>query len=173
MSTIIPDPDLTRRAPHSPRDRVAGFALALRAVDKCRATLAGTQGEYHYGCPLDNLLFSFKGVTGDQFKAAVQASKHYEDVGAWLHANGTSRTPAEVNAWSNETEAASLMRVPEKRAYFIQSCSQLGINPETNTTFDWIEADDRETFRRMARTETRPISQATAGAHSTQASRNP
>ena len=27
-------------------------------------------------------------------------------------------------------------------------CSRLGLNPEMNTTFDWLEADDCESFRR-------------------------
>jgi hypothetical protein len=148
MNTPIIDRDLTRQAPHSPRERIAGFAIASRAVDKCRASLAGTLGEYHYDCPLDNMLFSFKGITGGQFKAAVQASKNYEDVGAWLRANGTTKTPAEIKAWSDEMEADSLMKNPEKRAYFIENCSKLGLNPQTNSTFDWLEADDRKSFRR-------------------------
>jgi uncharacterized protein DUF5069 len=84
MNTPIIDRDLTKQAPHSPRERVAGFAIASRTVDKCRASLAGTLGEYHYDCPLDNMLFSFKGINGEQFKTAVQASKNYEDIGAWL-----------------------------------------------------------------------------------------
>jgi hypothetical protein len=42
------------------------------------------------------MLFSFKGINGAQFKATVQASKKYEDVGAWLQTNGTARTPAEI-----------------------------------------------------------------------------
>ena len=93
MNTPIIDRDLTQQAPHSPRERIAGFAIASRAVDKCRASLTGKAGEYHYDCPLDNQLFSFKGITGDQFKAAVQAANNYEDVGAWLLANGTEKTP--------------------------------------------------------------------------------
>lgn len=96
MNTRIIDRDLTKQAPHSPRERISGFAIASRAVDKCRASLAGTLGEYHYDCPLDNMLFSFKGINGAQFKATVQASKKYEDVGAWLQTNGTARTPAEI-----------------------------------------------------------------------------
>ena len=147
MTTPIIARDLTKQAPHSPRERIAGFAIASRAVDKCRASLAGTLGEYHYDCPLDNLLFSFKGINGEQFQAAVQASKIYEDVGAWLQANGTTKTPAEIKAWSDETEAGSLMKIPEKRSYFIESCSALGLNPQMNSTFDWLEADDRATFR--------------------------
>jgi hypothetical protein len=148
MTTPIIDRDLTKEAPHSPRNRIAGFAIARRAVDKCRASVAGTLGEYHYDCPLDNLLFHFKGVTGEQFKTAVQAAKTYEDVGAWLQANGTTKTPAEIKAWSDEMEASSPMKDPERRAYFIENCSRLVLNPETNSTFDWLEADDRESFRR-------------------------
>src|ERR1035438_7878790 len=83
MNTSIIDRALTKQAPHSPRERIAGFAIASRAVDKCRASLTGKLGEYHYDCPLDNMLFSFKGINGGQFKAAVQASKNYEDVGVW------------------------------------------------------------------------------------------
>jgi hypothetical protein len=150
MTTTIITRDLTKQAPHSPRERIAGFVIASRAVDKCRASLAGTPGEYHYDCPMDNMLFSFKGINGEQFKAAVQASKNYEDVGAWLQANGTTKTAAEIKAWSDEMEAGSLMKNPEKRADFIENCSRLGLNPQMNTTFDWLEADDRETFRRKS-----------------------
>jgi hypothetical protein len=150
MNTPIVDRDLTKQAPHSPRERIAGFAIACRTVDKCRASLAGTLGEYHYDCPLDKMLFTFKGITGDQFKTAVKAAKNYEDVGAWLLNNGTKKTPAEIKAWSDEVEAGSPMKDPEKRAYFMESCSKLVLNPETNSTFDWLEADDRATFRRVA-----------------------
>ena len=148
MSTPIIARDLTKQAPHSPRERLAGFAIANRAVDKRRASLAGTLGEYHYDCLLDNMLFSFKGITGEQFKTAVKTSTNYEDVGAWLQANGTAKTPAEIKMWSDQTEASSPMKNPEKRSYFIESCAALGLNPQMNSTFDWLEADDRETLRR-------------------------
>jgi len=31
--------------------------LAARLLDKCRAALYGTAGEYHYDCPLDRRFF--------------------------------------------------------------------------------------------------------------------
>ena len=150
MNTSIIDRDLTKQAPHSPRDRIAGFAIASRTLDKCRASLAGTLGEYHYDCPLDNMLFSFKGINAGQFTAAVRTAKNYEEVGAWLQANGTAKTPAEIKTWSDEMEASSPMKNPEKRSHFIENCSRLGLNPQMNTTFDWLEADDRASFRRKS-----------------------
>jgi hypothetical protein len=150
MSTLIIDRDLTKQAPHSPRERIGGFAIAGRTIDKCRASITGKLGEYHYDCPLDNMLFSFKGINGGQFKTAVQAAKNYEDVGVWLQANGTAKTPAEIKAWSDEVEAGSMFKNPEKRAFFIEECKKLGLNPEKSTTFDWLDADDRASFKSKA-----------------------
>jgi hypothetical protein len=151
MNTPIIPRNLAKEAPHSPRERIGGFAIAGRAVDKCRASLAGTPGEYHYDSALDNLLFSFKGINGEQFKAAVQVLNHYEDVGTWLQANGTPKTTAEITTWSDEMEAGTLMKNPERRSSFIENCARLGLNPQMNTTFDWLEADDRDTFSRKSR----------------------
>ena len=147
MNTPIVNFDLSEQAPHSPRERLGGFAIACRAVDKCRASMAGTLGDYHYDCPLDKQLFSFKGITGDQFTAAVKAAKNYDEVGTWLLNHGTEKTPPEIEDWSDDQEGNSLMKNPEKRAYFIEDCHRLGLDPNKTTTFDWLEADDRFSFR--------------------------
>lgn len=151
MSTPIIDRDLTKQAPSSPRNRVGGFVIAKRTIDKCRASLHGKLGEYHYDCPLDNVLFGFKEITGDQFKAAVKASKTYEEIGDWLNSHGAKKTPAEVKAWSDKVETGSIGKDPEKRAYFVEECAKLGLNPDTSTTFDWLEADDRASFQRASK----------------------
>ena len=150
MSTPIIALDLSKQSPHSPRERISGFVIASRAVDKCRANVAGTLGDYHYDCPLDNMLFTFKGITGEQFKAVVQDAKNYEEIGAWLQANGTPKTPDEIKTWSDEMEAASPMKNPERRAHFMENCAKVGLNPETSTTFDWLEADDHESLSHVS-----------------------
>src|ERR1043166_5997953 len=64
--------DLTKEAPRSPRVRVGGYVILGRTIDKCRALIAGNIGEYHFDCPLDNMLFGFKGVKGVDFKAQIE-----------------------------------------------------------------------------------------------------
>ena len=150
MNIPIIEMDLSKQAPHSPRERIGGFAIACRAMDKCRASLAGTLGEYHYDCPLDNQLFTFKGITGEQFKAAVKVAKSYDDIGTWLLTHGTAKTAPEIKRWSDEEEAGSPLKNPEKRAYFIENCHRLGLDPNQTTTFGWLEADDRFSFRTAA-----------------------
>lgn len=138
--------DLTKQPPHSPRERLGDYVIARRTIDKCRASLDGTLGDYHFDCPLDNQLFSFKGINGEQFKKAVQAANSYEDVEVWLEKNGIPKTPVQVKEWSDEMEAASLRNDPDKREYFVEECTKLGLDPEKATTFDWLEADDRAAF---------------------------
>ncbi len=43
-------------------------------------------------------------------------------------------------------EAGSPRNNPAKRADFMENCSKLGLNPETKTLFDLLEADDRASF---------------------------
>ena len=149
MKTPILERDLTKQAPTSPRERLAGFVIAKRVVDKCRASVAGTLGEYNFGGMLDTMLFTFKGITADEFQAAVTTAKNYEDVGEWLLKHGLTKTPAQIKTWSDELETSNPMKNPERRAFFIENCHKIGLNPEMNSTFDWLEADDRSTFRRL------------------------
>ena len=143
MKTPIRTKNLRQEAPHSPRELLYGFAIAARTVDKCRASLAGTLGDFHYDCPLDNMLFAFKGINGDQFKEAVKKAAYYEDVGTWLQANGTPKTSVEIRNWSEQMIATNPFTNPERRAWFSEECGKLGLDPATTTLFDWLEADDR------------------------------
>ena len=109
--------DLTKEPPRSPRIRVGGYTILGRTLDKCRALIAGNIGEYHFDCPLDNMLFGFKGVKGDDFKAEVEKGAGDYEMAEWL-AHGEPKTAEEVKAWSDEVEATRPYNNPEKREWF-------------------------------------------------------
>ena len=138
--------DLTKEAPRSPRMRIRDYAILGRAIDKCRAEMEGCAGEYHYDCPLDRTLFTFKGVTGDELKAQVKRGLGDEDLGLWLDEHGVGKTPEEIQAWSDSMEAYCLYNNLEKRESFVTECTKLGLNPAKTTLFDWLEADDKASF---------------------------
>src|ERR1700751_3456273 len=58
-----------KQFPRSPRQTLAGYVLAARAVDKCRAVLVGWEGEYHSNCPLDQRWLKFTEIDYDDFRA--------------------------------------------------------------------------------------------------------
>jgi Domain of unknown function (DUF5069) len=62
MSSPIPPTDLTRRPPRSMRQRLGGFVLLPRFLDKGRARLAKRNGEYNYDSPTDQHLVRFLGL---------------------------------------------------------------------------------------------------------------
>ena len=89
MNTKVVGKDLTKESPRSPRIRVGGYAILGRTIDKCRALVAGNIGEYHFDCPLDNTLFGFKGVKGDDFKAQIENGASDQEMVEWLGRNQT------------------------------------------------------------------------------------
>ncbi len=143
---IPAEPDLSKQAPRSPRVRVGGYVILGRTTDKCRALLFGELGDYHFDCPLDNVLFGFKGITGDQFKDQVANGLGDDDLAAWLNSNGVPKTAAEIKEFSDSLEKVSLMNDPDKRDYFIGECAKLGLDPNTTTLFTWLETDDKASF---------------------------
>lgn len=138
--------DLSKEAPTSPRVRVGGYAILARALDKGRSDLAGTVGGYHFDCPLDNYLFGFKGVKGDDVKKLLVDGASNEEVAAWIDANGEPKTEAEKAAWSDGVEAARPYDNPEKKDWFIGVCAEAGCDPAASTLFDFLEADDKTSF---------------------------
>lgn len=138
--------DLSREAPRSPRVRLGGYVLMARMIDKGRATLNGTNGEYHFDCPVDNMLFSFKGVKGEEVRQVLASGATDEAILAWFNSHGMARTDLEIKAWSDATEASSPYSNVEKRGWFVDECKRLGLDPARTTLFDYLEKDDRESF---------------------------
>ncbi|MEP7014621.1 MAG: DUF5069 domain-containing protein [Verrucomicrobiota bacterium] len=143
MHKNVTGKDLTKEAPRSPRIRVGGYAILGRTIDKCRALVAGNIGDYHFDCPLDNMLFGFKDVKGPDFKTQIENGSSDQQMAEWLDRSGAKKTPEEIKKWSDEVEAGSMYNVPEKRDYFVEETKKLGLDPEKATTFDWLEADDK------------------------------
>ena len=150
MKRKLTGKDLRKEAPRSPRIRVGGFGILGRTIDKCRALVAGDIGEYHFDCPLDNMLFGFKGVKGDDFKAQIEQGASDQEMVEWLNQSGEKKTPAEIKRWSEKVEATSLYDDLEKHDYFVRETRRLGLDPEKTTTFDWLEIDDRVSLAQQA-----------------------
>ena len=77
--------NLRKHPPRSPFEQLDGMMLLPRAIDKARAYIAGTLGEYIYcGCSVNEQLFETLGITEDEFLEAVRTARHDEDVAAWI-----------------------------------------------------------------------------------------
>ena len=106
--------DLSKEAPRSPRTRLGGYILMARMIDKGRAVLNATAGEYHFACRMDQWLFTYKGVAADDVKADDPEKRDN----------------------------------PERLEWFNRECALLGLDPVKTTLFDYLETDDRFSFKK-------------------------
>lgn len=83
--------DLRKEEPRSAQEELGGFELAARCIDKCRATLVGWQGDYMYGCPMDQQFFRAAGIGAEELKYFVATGATDEEVASWIeeHAHAT------------------------------------------------------------------------------------
>lgn len=138
--------DLTKCAPRSPKALVGSFAILGRTIDKCRATLAGNIGEYHFDCPLDNMLFSWKGIKGADFKAYVAEGHSDAEIAAWTKSHGTPRTDAEIAAWNKKVISDNYSDKPDKKPWLEGENKRLGLDKDASL-FSYLEADDKASFK--------------------------
>ena len=89
------------------------------------------------------MLFGFKGVKGEDFKAQIEQGASDQEMVEWLNQSGEKKTPAQIMRWSEKMEASSLYDNLEKWDFFVEECNKLGLDPSKTTTFDWLEVDDR------------------------------
>ncbi len=135
-------PDLRKAFPRSPGETLGPYILLPRILDKCRAGLAGTNGEYNFNCPLDRRFFDFTEIDADAFKAEVAQGKTDEEMLAWVRQNSKNKTDEEIGAWAYENRTAR-PDTPERRAYFekmrMQNCPG---NPYVETWFQLLDAEE-------------------------------
>jgi hypothetical protein len=141
-------PNLTQRPPRSPRVRIGGYVLLARILDKGRAELAGTAGEYIYNNPMDRHWFRFTGITAEALKEQIATGKGDGEILNWVTENAPiQRQPWEIAAWSayhNERGPDGDVETLEFFAKRIGACSET--REDARTWFDYLDLDDHVTF---------------------------
>lgn len=116
-------------------------------LDKGRATIAGTNGEYHYNCPLDQRFTSFAGVDAEALKQQLAEGKGDGEILTWVLENAANKpTEYSIAEWSAWVERRAPMDI-ESRQYFNEMQSKAGPAREDIVTwFDMLDLDDYVTF---------------------------
>jgi hypothetical protein len=138
--------DLTKTFPRSPRDIFAGYVIAARMLDKCRAVLAGTAGEYHFDCPLDNQFLGFTGISAEDFKAFVATGATDAEVTVWILRNSGVKDRAKVIAWNNQLRATRPCDLPMELQEFLEGYIPKVV-PKHRTVNVWFDVYDLEEKR--------------------------
>ena len=122
---------------------LGAYVHLARMIDKARAKIAGSEGEYIYPCPLDQRLLEFLGVTGEELLDVIRDRNDEESL-EWINQNAKARTDKEIMEWNR----SFLSRGPSDEdswKYFRSVRDQFAPNRTDITT--WVNLLDLEEGR--------------------------
>lgn len=142
--------DLTKTYPRSVHEKWLGIAQLGRALDKAKAKAFGNIGEYNYDCPMDQAVFDFLGMNGEEFLNVIKNAKSDAEIEAYAKQFVDKKSPEELDRWSQEW----VKRQPsgEGLAYFMDLRNQVA--PDRTDVTSWADLLDLDEKRPVPKRET-------------------
>jgi hypothetical protein len=138
--------DLTKDYPRSPRAIFAGYVIVGRILDKCRAVLNNTAGEYQYNYGMDRVFFEFTGIDAEEFKRVVASGATDDEVAQWIKSKAKVHSPAEIASWNFTLKCRRISELPPDRQAWIQDYLTANVKPELQErvifNFDVLDAEE-------------------------------
>jgi len=140
--------DLTQRPPRSPRVRLGGYVILPRMLDKGRATLAKTAGEYVFNSAMDQHWLRFTGITARVLKAELAKGKGDGEILEWVQKTAPhKRAPWEIQQWSAYFNERGPDSDAETLGFFAERvAAKSKTREDIKTWFDLLDTDDHVSF---------------------------
>ena len=137
--------DLTKNYPRSVREQYLGLVQLGRAVDKGKATAAGTNGEYNFDCPMDKAVFDFLELDGAKLLDVIRGAKSDEEIDAYLKPFVAKKRPDEIARFNEQF----VQRKPtdDSLPYFLNLRNQAA--PERTDVTTWADLLDLDEKRHV------------------------
>ena len=138
--------NLTTSFPRSPRDCLDGIPMLPRTIDKARACLGGTMGEYRFGddSGYDRALFDTLGIDAESFLDCIRHSPDDAAVVKWLHANARTVDARDCRELIETLEAFRLETDEDRvelKEYVAANAPQ-AVRDKIKSWLDWIDFDE-------------------------------
>lgn len=150
---VVRGMDLTKEYPRSVRDTWLGVVQLGRALDKGKAKAQGKLGEYNFDCPMDQDVFEFLGMNGDDFLRVIKNAKDDTEIEAYARGFVERKSPEEIERWNEEF----LKEGPSERSreYFLNLRNQVA--PDRTDVTTWADLLDLDEKRPVPRRETSSV----------------
>ena len=141
--------DLTKTYPRSVHEKWLGIVQLGRALDKGKAKAHGNIGEYNFDCPMDNAVFEFRGIKGEEFLGVIKNAKSDAEIEAYAKQFVDKKTPAQIEQWNREW--VSHAPEGESKTYFLNLRNQVAPDRTDVTTWaDLLDLDEKRLVPRRA-----------------------
>lgn len=145
--------DLTKGYPRSVREKYLGVVQLGRAVDKGKATAAGTNGEYNFDCPMDKAVFDFLGIDGAKLLDVIRNAKSDAEIEAYLKPFVEKKSAEEIEGFNRQF----LQHKPsgDSVQYFENLRNQVA--PDRTDVTTWADLLDLDEKRDVPRRDTAAV----------------
>ena len=128
--------DLRKVPPRSPRQKLGGFVIAARMVDKARADLLGINGEYNfYPCGLGAYFWKFTGLDHAKFREFVGTGAGDKEIDSWIRENATQKDAKAIIHWNNEMIGLRLCDLSDQTQEYFEEYIPKFCKPESKVKF--------------------------------------
>jgi hypothetical protein len=142
--------DLTKSYPRSVRDKHLGMVQVGRTIDKGKASLAGKLGDYRYECPMDQHLFEFLHINGEQLLDAIKKGDQATD--AFMQSAIAKKNPAEIDTFNREWLDHGPAPGSDSEKYFLDLRNQVAPDRTDVTAWaDLLDLDEKRPVPQRAR----------------------
>ncbi len=139
--------DLRKVYPRSPREKLGGYVIAARCVDKCRAFLLGMNGEYNYWpCSLASQWFSFTGITHERLKEVVATGATDEEIANWITGASKIKNTDDILKWNNTMRDMRLSDMSLQAQQYLEEYIPKFV-PKDRPVYVWFDVYDLEEKR--------------------------
>ena len=138
--------NLSDEFPRSPRETLAGYVIAGRMLDKCRAAILNINGDYHFDCPMDRRFLSFAKIRAERFREFVSTGAGDAQVAKWIRQNAKARPRMEVIRWNNQLREMKVSDLPEEAQEFLEGYIEKFL-PRNRPVYRWFDVYDLEERR--------------------------
>ncbi|HXI17714.1 MAG TPA: DUF5069 domain-containing protein [Chloroflexota bacterium] len=136
--------------PRSGRDMLGGVAFLARSIDKMRAHIAGTAGDYVAMRGLSQRVYDLYGLTAEQFMELVREGGDDEAVLRRLQERGTKQPTQQDIQAHNETVLSRGPQDEEGMQRMRANLEKLGFGDRTDVKTH-VDAEDLEEGREVPR----------------------
>lgn len=144
---------LTQRPPRSCYVRLGGCVILPRLIDKTRAALAGTLGDYYDGPNgMNGHFLRFVGIDHAALKKFIGKGGGDAEILTWIETHAKfKRQPWEIAAWSDFQIRRPVDSDAETLEDFAKAMRRLHATREDiKTRFDFLDLDDYCAFGGLA-----------------------
>jgi hypothetical protein len=139
--------DLRKGYPRSPREKLGGYVIAARCVDKCRAFLLDINGEYNYWpCSLASQWFSFTGIRPEQLQEVVATGATDEEIATWVAGASKIKSADDILKWNNRMRDTKLSEMSLQAQQYLEEYIPKFV-PTHRPVYVWFDVYDLEEKR--------------------------